>query len=98
MAKKREIPRAAALQYRPGRDRAPRVVAKGERKVAEKIIAMAKKHHVYIHEDPDLLEVLSHLDLLQEIPEDLYLIIAELLAFIYSLNREQSLNRQQLSE
>jgi flagellar biosynthesis protein len=91
MVKRKEIQKAAALQYRPGVDRAPRVIAKGERKVAEKIIAVARKHHIGIHHDPDLLEALSGLDLFQEIPEDLYVVVAELLAFMYSLNRKKIL-------
>jgi len=91
MGRRKETQKAAALRYRPGVDRAPRVVAKGERKVAEKIIALARKHHIGIHQDPDLLEALSGLDLFQEIPEDLYVVVAELLAFIYSLNRKKVL-------
>jgi flagellar biosynthesis protein len=42
-----------------------------------------------VHNDPDLVEVLSRLDLNEEIPANLYVVIAELLAFIYSLNREE---------
>ena len=91
MVKRKEIQKAAALRYKPGVDRAPRVIAKGERKVAEKIIAVAREHHIGIHYDPDLLEALSGLDLFQEIPEDLYVVVAELLAFMYSLNRKKIL-------
>jgi flagellar biosynthesis protein len=91
IVKRKEIQRAAALQYRPAVDRAPRVVAKGERKVAEKILAMARKHHIRVHQDPDLLEALSGLDLLQEIPEELYVVVAELFSFLYSLNRKKIL-------
>ena len=91
MAKRKEIQKAAALQYRPGVDRAPRLIAKGQRKGAEKIIALARKHHISIYQDPDLLETLSGLDLFQEIPEDLYVVVADLLAFLYSLNRKKIL-------
>ncbi len=81
---------AVSLKYRHESDRAPRVTAKGKGKIAEKIIKIAKEHDIYIHEDPDLIEVLSQLDINDEIPPDLYLVVAELLAFIYSLNKNMS--------
>jgi len=81
---------AVSLKYRPKSDSAPRVTAKGKGKIAEKIIKIAKEHDIYIHEDPDLIEVLSKLDINEEIPPDLYLVVAELLAFVYSLNNNMS--------
>ncbi len=78
---------AVALRYRQGADSAPRVVAKGNRKIAEKIIAIAKEHGVPVHEDRDLVEVLSTLKLSEEIPPDLYKAVAEVLAFIYSVSK-----------
>jgi flagellar biosynthesis protein len=79
--------KAVSLKYRPESDSAPRVTAKGKGKIAEKIIKIAKEHDIYIHEDPDLIEVLSQLDINKEIPQDLYLVVAELLVFVYSLNK-----------
>ena len=87
MNKKAKKNRAVALKYRAGSDRAPKVAACGKGKIAEKIIEIAKEHHIYIHEDPDLIEILSTLDINEEIPPDLYVVIAELLAFLYSLNK-----------
>ena len=81
--------KAVALKYETRYDHAPKVIAKGRGKLAEKIIKIAKEHDIYVHEDPDLIEVLSQLDLKAEIPPDLYVIVAELLAFIYSLNRQK---------
>jgi len=83
--------KAIALKYQPKSDNAPKVTAKGKGKVAEKIIEIAREHNIYTHDDPDLVEVLSHLDLNEEIPSDLYIIVAELLAFVYSLNSGQNL-------
>jgi len=83
--------KAVALKYKPKLDNAPKVTAKGKGKVAEKIIEIAREHNIHIHDDPDLIEVLSHLDLNEEIPPDLYVIVAELLAFVYSLNSGQKL-------
>jgi flagellar biosynthesis protein len=78
--------KAVALQYKPDIDKAPRMRARGRGKVAEKIIEIARQHGIYIHNDPDLIEVLARLDLNEEIPPDLYVVVAELLAFVYSLN------------
>jgi len=83
--------KAVALQYQPKLDNAPKVIAKGKGQVAEKIIEIAREHNIYIQNDPDLIEVLSQLDLNQEIPSDLYIVIAELLAFVYSLNSGEKL-------
>jgi len=78
--------RAVALKYQPESENAPKVIAKGQGKIAEKIIEIARANHIHIHNDPDLIEVLSHLDLNDEIPPELYVVVAELLAFVYSLN------------
>ena len=83
--------KAVALQYQPKLDNAPKVIAKGKGQVAEKIIEIAREHNIYIQNDPDLIEILSQLDLNQEIPSDLYIVIAELLAFVYSLNSGEKL-------
>lgn len=77
---------ALALKYQPKSDSAPKVTAKGKGKVAEKIIEIAQKNNIHIHNDPDLVEILSQLDINDEIPSNLYIVAAELLAFVYSLN------------
>ena len=79
--------RAVALRYDPVEDPAPRLVAKGQGHVAERLLEIAREHGIHIHEDPDLVEVLAALDLGQLIPEELYEALAEILAFIYRLNR-----------
>jgi len=80
--------RAVALKYRPAKDNAPKVVASGKGETARKIIELAREHGIYIHDDPDLVEVLSQLDLNAEIPTDFYIVISELLAFVYALNKK----------
>ena len=84
--KKDKKNRAVALKYEPKADGAPRIMAKGKGKVAEKIIEIAREHNIYIHNDPDLIDVLSQLDINDEIPSNLYIVVAELLAFVYSIN------------
>lgn len=78
--------RAVALAYDPPKHRAPRVSAKGSGLIAEKIIQIANKHGIPIHEDPELVSLLSKLDIEDEIPPELYVAIAEILTFIYSVN------------
>jgi len=79
--------RAVALRYNQQDDRAPRVVAKGDRLLAERIIEIARENNVPLHEDPDLVAVLSKLDVQREIPEALYRAVAEVLAYVYRLNK-----------
>jgi len=78
---------AVAIAYEKERGRAPTVVAKGEGNLAFKIREEASKHSVPIVEDPPLARaVYSACDLGQEIPRELYLAVARLLAFVYSLS------------
>ncbi len=83
--------KAVALKYKSGQDNVPKVTAKGTGLIAEKIIAVARKQGIPVKDDPNLIEVLSRLDLDQEIPPELYVVVAELLAFVYSLNRKKRL-------
>lgn len=89
--KRRSIKEAVALRYLPNQDQAPKVTAKGSGILAQKIIELAKKHGVPIQEDAALVEVLAQLDLYQEIPPTVYVVVAEILAFVYSMNQRQSL-------
>ncbi len=75
---------AVALTYMQT-DAAPRVVAKGRGVIAEQIIARAREHEVYVHESPELVSLLMQVDLDQRIPPQLYMAVAELLAWIYQL-------------
>lgn len=80
--------KAAALSYKQGKDSAPKVVAKGSGLMAEKIMEIARKHNIPLREDPQLVEVLSTLDLHQEIPPELYKAVAEILAFVYRMTKK----------
>jgi flagellar biosynthesis protein len=81
--KKDVIKKAVALRYSPGKQQAPTIVAKGKGVVAEAIMKKAKEFGVPVQEDASLVEVLSKLDLDQEIPPELYQLVAEVLSFIY---------------
>ncbi len=78
--------RAIGLKYnRVDNKSAPSVVSKGYGDLAEAIIALAEENGVLVHEDPYLSNILSTLDVGQDIPETLYFVIAELLAYSYVL-------------
>lgn len=79
---------AAALRYRQGEDPAPKLVAKGVGIIAEKIIAAAREAGVPIYEDPDLLALLMTLNINEVIPSEMYVAVAEVLAFIYRMNKK----------
>ncbi|MDP2752479.1 MAG: EscU/YscU/HrcU family type III secretion system export apparatus switch protein [Rhodocyclaceae bacterium] len=78
---------AVALAYAPG-DAAPRIIAKGRGLIAEEIILRAKSHGIYVHESPELVTLLSQVDLDSHIPPQLYIAIAELLAWLYRLEQK----------
>lgn len=80
---------AVALEYVPGKHRAPVVAAKGTGAVAERILALAKKHKIPVQRDPDLVQVLVRLDLDRAIPPELYAVIAEIFAFVYTMNNRR---------
>lgn len=75
---------AVAMAYRAGQA-APQVVAKGRGLIAETIIERAKEAGVYVHESPELVAILMQVDLDQHIPPELYIAVAELLAWLYQL-------------
>lgn len=78
--------RAAALAY-TDRDPAPRVVAKGEGVTAEALIALAQEAGIYIHRSPELVDLLMRVDLDSYIPEELYVAVAELLAWLWEVEQ-----------
>lgn len=80
--------KAVALRYDKSRDAAPKIVAKGAGELAAKIIALAEEYGVPVQEDADLVEILARLDLNADIPPDTYLVVAEILAFVYRVNQK----------
>jgi flagellar biosynthesis protein len=84
-----EKKRAVAMAYRP-EDGAPRVVAKGIGVSAEAIISLARENGVYVHSSPELVNLLMQVDLDGEIPPELYQAVAEILAWLYSMDQKIS--------
>ncbi|AJG22178.1 EscU/YscU/HrcU family type III secretion system export apparatus switch protein [Cupriavidus basilensis] len=81
---------AVALSYDETRDQSPRVVAKGYGDVADAIIARARDSGVYVHNSPALVTLLMQVDLDSRIPEQLYVAVAELLAWLYQLEKGEA--------
>ena len=75
---------AVALTYQVG-ESAPTVVAKGRGLLAEAIIEKARETGVYVHESPELVAMLMQVDMDAQIPQELYIAVAELLAWLYRL-------------
>ena len=79
---------AVSLRYEAGKDKAPRLTAKGRGRVADEILRIAEENQIPVKEDADLVDLLYPLEFDQEIPSELYGVVAELLAYIYRLNRK----------
>ena len=88
-AKINEKTMAAAIKYDSTSAGAPKVTARGRGFIADKIIEKAVEFGIPIKNDPDLVQILSKLDVGTEIPVELYRAVAEILAFVYSLNENQ---------
>ncbi|MBL0318699.1 MAG: EscU/YscU/HrcU family type III secretion system export apparatus switch protein [Alphaproteobacteria bacterium] len=72
-----------ALSYEQGKDHAPRIIAKGQGELAEKILSIAKEHRIPVHHDTSLAEILSAFELDAFIPLEAYHAVAQILSYIY---------------
>ena len=87
MAEKKDKEKTAvALAYVPG-ERAPKILATGKGKVAEKIIEVAEENDVPRYEDSELAATLSKLEIGEMIPPELYEVVAEILVFVSDMDR-----------
>ena len=75
--------KAVSLAY--GKNPVPVVTAKGEEDLAWRMIEEARKQGVFISEDPQLLALLSRLNVDEEIPRELYTAVAVVLSWVYWL-------------
>lgn len=80
--------KAVALRYDTEKENAPRVIASGKGASAENIIKVAELHNLPIKKDEDLVELLSKVEIDKEIPEKLYVAVAEVFKFLYNVTRE----------
>ena len=92
---KEPIKKAAALKYDIGNDQAPKVIAKGQGETAKNIIKIAEANNLPIKKDEDLVELLSKIDIEQEIPSNMYKAVAEVFSFVYNMSNK---HKQQMNK
>lgn len=83
----KEVKQATALSYSPETDSAPKIVAVGKGIVAEKIIEKAQENDVPVYQDAGLAKTLSSLCIGDQIPPEIYEVVAEILVFIGSVDK-----------
>lgn len=83
----RYMRQAVALAY--GNNPTPVVTAKGDGELARRMLEEARKEGVFVSEDPQLLALLSRLDVDEEIPQELYTAVAVVLSWVYWLKGMQ---------
>jgi flagellar biosynthesis protein len=83
-----KIKTAVALDFDPLVDDAPRVVAAGNGLIAERILEVARQNNVPIRQDEVLAQALSMVDLEKAIPQELYAVVAEVLAYVYRVKNK----------
>jgi len=86
--------KAVALSYDAEKDIAPRVIAKGQGYVAQKILERGETEDIPVYEDASLTEELTRLDLGENIPPELYEVVAQVLAFISNLDRYEEIKHR----
>lgn len=90
MNKKEEkkIKEVAALKYSPDENSSPEIIALGKGEVAEKILEAARENNVPIFEDAQLAQTLNKLNIGDEIPAELYEVVAQILVFVSSIDND----------
>jgi len=83
----KKVKEVAALRYSPDNNRAPEIVALGKGDLAEKIIQTARDSDIPVYEDANLAHTLNKLRIGDEIPSELYEIVAEILVFVSNLDK-----------
>ncbi|MCP5405114.1 MAG: EscU/YscU/HrcU family type III secretion system export apparatus switch protein [Pseudomonadaceae bacterium] len=82
--------KAAALRYNQESDAAPILTAKGRGQVAERILEVAREHNIPIRSDADLVEILEKVEIDQEIPLEVYTVVAEIFSYLYKVNQRKA--------
>jgi flagellar biosynthesis protein len=78
---------AIAIKYDIEKGKAPKIMATGQGNIADMILQVAEENKVPFYEDSSLADLLSKLELESEIPPELYTLVAEVLAFVYQLDK-----------
>jgi flagellar biosynthesis protein len=94
--KKKKI--ASAIKFDYAEDKAPSITATGTGETAEYIIAVAEEYDVPVYKDPPLARALGQLEVGDLVPPELYTAVAEVLAFVYSLDQNQEVKEKIIME
>jgi flagellar biosynthesis protein len=79
--------RAVAVKYDLKKDKAPKILAIGKGSIAQEILNLAEENRIPMYEDKSLTQLLQKLNIDEEIPPHLYSLVAEVLAFVYQLDK-----------
>lgn len=90
MAGEAEAGAAVALRYVPGEDRLPDITARGRGAIAAQILQLAARHDIPVHRDEALASILTRLDPGMPIPAAAFAAVAEILAFLYRIDRDEA--------
>jgi len=80
---------AASLKYEQDKSNAPKLTSYGKGSIAHNIIDIAKQNNIPIKKDEDLLQMLSQIEVNEEIPTELYKAVSEIFSFIYGISNEK---------
>jgi len=89
MIEKPFVKKATALKYEEQKDNAPKSIAQGSGATANNIIKIAEQNGIPIKKDEDLVNMLSQIELNQEIPVELYKAVSEIFSFVYGISNNQ---------
>ncbi|HCY35869.1 MAG: FhlB domain-containing protein [Candidatus Margulisiibacteriota bacterium] len=91
---KKDFKIAAALKYDVDKDPAPIILASGKGSLADEILKIAEDNNIPLYEDANLVNLLASLEVDTEIPPELYVLVAEVLSFVYKLDRMKQKKEQ----
>lgn len=86
--KKVKVKQAAALKYNPGNNRAPEIIGLGSGEIAEKIIEKASENDIPLYKNDELVNTLNAFKIGDEIPPELYEVVAEILVFVSNVDKK----------
>jgi len=88
MSGRKKIKQVAALKYSPEENNAPQIIGLGKGEIAEKILEKAKENNIPIYENEELAAALNAMNIGDEIPPELYDIVAQILVFVGSVDKK----------
>lgn len=85
--------KAVAMQYKAYENNAPKIIAKGSGKIAQKILEKAKEYDINIFENAQLTEMLMNVEINEEIPAELYKSVVEVFIWLHKTEKKAQLSK-----